>query len=584
MTLQIPRFPQFDDGLTPSYFTNPVNLNHNVINLAVIIVTNIANITLKNSECLKATKSPSTLLIGLNLQPGLDIILISVLLPLLLSRPLIQLVPQISPTFIQALPPSSNCLRIGHLVFSEYNAISYSSKIDDFFAKSQTIVLDYYKISQNNIIRSQRAKNRHHMFVKVVLNKLNLSIDACPQIKKPDENHLHFSVSSYLEKNRLLRTSSLVHSREKFSLVFASAKVEKYTGLITPLVKPVGFVVILVTIGHIFVLVAIFEIYGRLWSKIWDCSRKNYPYFGAVAMLLIRSQMEQCVDPKSILRRRSDLSTMYCGSLLFNLIVLSTYRGNLIPTLMAPTDTTHLTTWKELSLDPKPVVAISTKGRLGQNLNVRKLLEDKLFTENEKTREIFKSLGTKYNTSFIPKLVDILEGRYNILEDGAVLLTALEIMEDRYGWTKYGVGRETITNPEFWAVGYNAPKFGQILALISNLAQTGITDHFSKEQSIVEHIIVHRLLEMLLARVLKSGEDDEEKSGDDEEEDEEDVAMRVEKRRLQSAWKSMIDANIIPKKLRIANFFGILILCAACSVLSLGFFISEIWTRPIYKS
>lgn len=68
---------------------------------------------------------------------------------------------------------NDTCLLFGHEMFATFRRIPYFHKFDAYFATSQSIILDYYKLERNNYIRSRIVKNRHQMVIKVLLEHLN---------------------------------------------------------------------------------------------------------------------------------------------------------------------------------------------------------------------------------------------------------------------------------------------------------------------------------------------------------------------------------------------------------------------------
>jgi hypothetical protein len=71
----------------------------------------------------------------------------------------------------------------------------------------------------------------------------------------------------------------------------------------------------------------------------------------SMACLLVRALTDQCVNNKVVLshlRNKFGIQLIYIGWLMFSLLLVSSYRSNLIKTWMSPTPTLYLNRFSEL--------------------------------------------------------------------------------------------------------------------------------------------------------------------------------------------------------------------------------------------
>ncbi|OXA42288.1 hypothetical protein Fcan01_22777 [Folsomia candida] len=349
------------------------------------------------------------------------------------------------------------CLLFGPEIFSTSRKIPKFNMSDAYFRTSQGIILDYYKLERNNFVRSRIVKNRYQMVIKVLLERLNLSVDACGRHRFPrngSERHIHFGVSSYIEQSAMSGISQLIHSREQFKVKFATVKQKVYIGNFMTLISPVGWKLLVASVLVGVTLGTLLQIHISLSSKLRTAGgQKNHPISPIlIVMFFVQTFLDQCNDPAVTLGRGNGLHRgiryLYLSWLLYCFIVTATYRSNLINMFSQPGHTTHI---KGLAIENENIAGMGTSSRPGQRSDVKTILDTEAATSCSK-RETFQDLGKKYNQKHIqPAAIDILQGRYNYLDDSLLAEAAFEIMDKRFGVNKYAVGEETLVVEEFWA-------------------------------------------------------------------------------------------------------------------------------------
>lgn len=485
---------------------------------------------------------------------------------------LVELEPGKNDQLVVKQTNEDSCLLFTHEIFATYRRIPFFFKLDAYFRSSQGIVLDYYKLSSNNYVRARQVKNRHRMVIKTILENVNLSADACYTRRFPLERslrHIEFGVSSLTQQNEKAGIAELIHAREQFQIKFATVKKELFVGYFVSLVSPVGWSVLVASLLLGCVIGTLILLHDQVESKICQNRRKiqSQSVFDMLIFLL-RAFLEQAGEPRREIRHIYAIWLSYC------LLITATYRSNLTNSLSKPGSVQNIENFQDLVACNKTIAGVGRSGRPGQSSNVRAILAADHSISFEE-RETFKKLEKKYRKEKIePAALDILIGKYNYLDDAALIEPAFGIMEKRYGINIFAVGRVSRVVEEFWAVGYHAPKFREILKTLRDLGQTGIFDHFKKQQELIERVLLQHSLQVILAKVFVKEELDQ-----DEEDSFEDMAEKYERLRLRLAFFGSRDVAKAPRKLSLKNFVGILSLLGCGLTIAGGVYVSEIRFR-----
>ncbi|OXA60072.1 hypothetical protein Fcan01_04936 [Folsomia candida] len=133
-----------------------------------------------------------------------------------------------------------DCLIISNSIFQYFPS---GSRLDDYFRRIESIVLDFYSWFKDEMEATLNIKNRHIMLLKVISTHLNLSFSSCGSDQDPDdrdERDIDFAISSYKLQKQKLPKAVLIHSREKYKITFASVKSRDFTAIFVTLVRPVA--------------------------------------------------------------------------------------------------------------------------------------------------------------------------------------------------------------------------------------------------------------------------------------------------------------------------------------------------------
>lgn len=488
----------------------------------------------------------------------------------------------------KVVPEISPCLQIYHQIFPTRRSIPDVGKSDAYFAASQSIMLDFYKVSDNNYVRMRNMKNRHHMVVKVVLKHLNLSVDACGShrfLEDGSQRHLDFGISSYKQQHEKLQTASLIHSGEQFRIIFASMRREVFSGMFVSLVKPIGTQVLVFSLVLIVLLTTFLWLYVKFLVKVGQKrAALSETKVVDVILYLFRGHVDQCVDTGNVFRghHRNDLKVLHAAWLCYTLLVLAAYRSNLIDTLMQPGSYERHETFEQLANDERTIVGIGLEGRPGQSSNIRTIMAGEVAKSKSDSTHTFERIGAKFNKSYVPNALEILEGRFNFMDDEIMVEKTFLVLEKRYGVHHYEIGRESLKNEEFWSVSHSAPKARQILRVIRHLAECGALDNFRREQESVGETILEKYLQILFAPIFAEDKVDDEGEDYDTLED---LAEWYERLRLKLALFGLRDLEQMPKRLKIKNFFATGILLGGGVLLGFFIFLGEMATpKKCYRS
>lgn len=280
-----------------------------------------------------------------------------------------------------------------------------------------------------------------------------------------------------------------------------------------------------------------------------------------IVMFFVQTLLDQCIDPAVALGRKvgscRGIRYFYVSWLSYCFLVTATYRSNLINTFSQPPHTTHIQTFEDLALDNKTIAGIGRRSRPGQNSDVRAVLTaEAAFSTSYRKQETVRQLGEKYKKEDIdPVAIDILQGRYNYLDDAQLVEAVFGIMDKRFGVTNYATGDETLTVEEFWSVSYHAPRFYDIVKILSYLGESGILDHYRNEQEIVVGQILQNHLQIIFAKVFMQDEED-----DLEDETPDDRAAWYERTKAKLAYFGLRNIAKFPKQLKTHNFVGLWLL------------------------
>lgn len=345
---------------------------------------------------------------------------------------------------------TSSCLLFGHKIFPRRQEIPPINKLDAYFRTSQGILLDYYQLARNNYKRARIVKNRHQMVIKVLLERLNLSADACGSRRfsvSASGRHVDFGVSSYTQQRDKRHVAELVHSWEQFKIKFATLKQTLYVGHIKTLIDPIGWMILVASLilGVTLGILLLIQIHVSYIFRSKNRSHMSPIALTGITIFFVRTLIDQPLDPVAALGSRvRGIRYLYIAWLSYCFLVNAIYRSNLINTFTQPGHTVHIQTFKDLALDNKTIAGIGKKGRPGQSSNVREVLNAEASASHQRWGT-FHQIGKKYDKEHIePAVIDILQGRYNYLDDAIMVETAFDIMEKRYGINHYGIGRETI--------------------------------------------------------------------------------------------------------------------------------------------
>lgn len=347
---------------------------------------------------------------------------------------LVELVPDKNDHLVIKQTKEETCFLFGHEIFTSYRRIPFFYKLDAYFRSSQGVLRDYYKVSSNNYVRSRLVKNRHQMVVKIILEHLNLSADACCIRRFPldkSQRHIEFGISSYTQQLEKSGIAELIHSREQFRIKFVTVQQEFFAGYFASLVSPVGWSILVASVLLGCIIGTCIILQYRLSSKIYNGRHQSQstPVL-SIFVLMVRPFLEQSAEP------RRQIRFIYAIWLLYCLVVSAIYRSNLTNTLSSPGLTQSIQTLRDLAADNKTIAGIGRKGRHGQSSDVRAIIAAELESTSIslEDRETFEILGKKFQKEKIePIALDILQGRYNYLDDAALIEPAFGIMEKRYG-------------------------------------------------------------------------------------------------------------------------------------------------------
>ncbi|XP_021946267.2 uncharacterized protein LOC110844388 [Folsomia candida] len=369
-----------------------------------------------------------------------------------------------------------DCLIISNSIFQYFPS---GSRLDDYFRRIESIVLDFYSWFKDEMEATLNIKNRHIMLLKVISTHLNLSFSSCGSDQDPDdrdERDIDFAISSYKLQKQKLPKAVLIHSREKYKITFASVKSRDFTAIFVTLVRPVGWRVFACTATCITVLTLLLTMYSKICNF-------NEITTGKVTFLLIRAHIDQCTtsyEIRQILHRKLMLQFVYVIWLFYCLLIAATYKSNLVQQLQQPTSTVCASTFKELLEDGRPIVGLGGK-RPGEYPNLRQIIRteaEKLANDKEADKaNVLLELLKVYEWSEGRKPDHIVKGKFNMLEDEVMLKVIFAIMKNRYAVHHYQIAKDVIVNNEYWAVKYG-PRTRRIVEIIGRLVNGGITDHF----------------------------------------------------------------------------------------------------------
>lgn len=375
---------------------------------------------------------------------------------------------------------NSNCFIIPGQIITSKIPIEL---LDTHFQATKSILLDYYELYHTDIERVLNVKNRHVMVVKVLLDHLNMSLTSCGSKQHPkdrSQRDIDFTVISYLQQRQKIDGhATLLHSREMYSIQFASVKSQDLSILFGALVNPIGYEVLVAG----FLLLLILTVFIAMFYKFkashsWDRGLGEFiPTSTDITTFLLRGQIDQCSSCKiaSKMMKFSMLRFIYGVWLFYCILITSTYKSKLIHQLMQPTSTITANTFEELLEDPRPIVALGG-GRNGFHQNVLDIIVEFGLLNGTKTGDLFLKIIDRYRgRSGDNDPMTLIEGRFNFLDSGARLNLMFSIFEKKFQIENYEISKASFSKPEFWSVK-TSWRSKTILATLGQLASSGILD------------------------------------------------------------------------------------------------------------
>lgn len=365
--------------------------------------------------------------------------------------------------------PTDNCFLVPKLIFG--NTVMQHPSVDVYLHQTKSIILDFYNMFENDVERVVNVKNRHEMIVKVLIEHLNLSLTVCgdSQYPPPPLRHIDFALTRYDQQKEKLGNATLFHSREFYQVTFAAVKTIDVSVLFASLIRPIGWSVFLSSIGLLLVLSLFISVYYKLRGS------KIITQFLTVTYFLLRAHIDQCANRRrttTLLNHHFDLKLIYGTYLFYCILIIATYKSNLVQELMQPSATISANTFEELVLDNKPLISLGFD-RGGQATDLKE------FMTMEATRNpVFVKL-VKKRTRGAEHLdpVFIIKGKVNIIDDGTVLTALITMLERKFQITHFRMGKSVVVNPEFWGIKRSRHEDG-VVKTLRQLASSGVLDHF----------------------------------------------------------------------------------------------------------
>lgn len=380
---------------------------------------------------------------------------------------------------VQEIDTAPKCFMAPKDIFSRRTRLA---QVDDYLHRTKSIVLDFYEWYKTDIERVMNVKNRHQMVLKVLIEHFNRSLSSCGPSQfsqNAEEYEIDFSTITSLEMLFKFKTFELFHSREICKIGFSAVRRQDSFLVLVALVKPIGWRIFLTTAILIPLLTMgafahqkISEKFVGLYNKQRRVPSKK-KFFG----LLVRAHIDQCVENRQtdlIVGRNMNLRILYMSWLFYCLLVVTTFKSNLIQELMQPEATVSAETFEELLADPRPFVGFD--GESGQPYEIWRVLAREAIMHVNRDDNIFQQLSKRYKKRGLNTVDDILEGRFNLFDEVNILHRMFQILERKYGIYHYKIAKTFFTNDVFWAV--KRVRHSKFLATLEHLASSGIIDYF----------------------------------------------------------------------------------------------------------